>query len=136
MFTSATEDQKSYITKNAFIYLLISLFCTLFGAVYEKFSHEVYSAYMIYAFLFPLAGGALPFFALSLFSGRHLPGRLPVNLYNSGIAALTVGSFFQGALEIYGTTNALVRIYWVAGFGFLCLGILSYFIGFLCFRRG
>ena len=33
-------------------YLLSTVICALFGAVYELFSHEVYSYYMIYAFAF------------------------------------------------------------------------------------
>lgn len=49
------------MNKTALYYLFISLFCILFGAVYELFSHEVYSYFMLYAFVIPLGGGALPF---------------------------------------------------------------------------
>lgn len=96
--------------KTVFAYLLASLFCAFFGAVYEAFSHEVYSGYMLNAFAFPLAGGALPFMAKSL-SGRRFPGRLSGSLYHCGIATLTVGSIMTGVLEIYGTTNGLVNVY-------------------------
>ena len=41
-------------------------YSAVLGAVYELFSHGVYSYFMLYAFLFPLAGGALPLLALSL----------------------------------------------------------------------
>lgn len=111
--------------KTGFIYLLISILCALFGAVYEVFSHEVYSFYMIYAFAFPLVGGALPFY---LFSRLKLktPGRLVLHLYHSGIATLTVGSILKGVLIIYGTTNTLLRYYWFFGFLFAGLGILLY----------
>ncbi len=114
--------------KTGFIYLLIALFCILFGAIYESFSHGVYSGYMIYAFVFPLAGGTLPFYALSFSQRQFFPERLSLNLYHSGIAALTVGSIFQGVLEIYGTTNRLVRVYGMLGIFFVCAGLLSYFI--------
>lgn len=40
------------------LHLTAALLLALFGAVYEHFSHEVYSYYMIYAFLIPLAPGA------------------------------------------------------------------------------
>ena len=50
------KDQAVRIARN---YAAASLFCALFGAVYELFSHEVYSYSMIYAFIIPLAGGAL-----------------------------------------------------------------------------
>ena len=37
------------MAKTGFAYLLAALFCALFGFVYERFSHEVYSGFMIYA---------------------------------------------------------------------------------------
>lgn len=48
--------------------------------------------------------------------------------YHSGIATLTVGSIFKGVLEIYGTTNQLIVVYWIAGFGLLFIGILTYLL--------
>ena len=55
MYISDIEAAAKRASRTAFVYLLVSLFCALFGAVYEVFSHEVYSFYMIYAFAFPLA---------------------------------------------------------------------------------
>lgn len=109
--------------KTAFVYLLISLFCALFGAVYEIFSHEVYSFYMLYAFIFPLAGGTFPFLAMSLLRKRY-PETVARNIYHSGIATLTVGSIIQGALEIYGTTNRLTGLYWLVGIILLLAGVI------------
>ncbi|MDO4547182.1 MAG: hypothetical protein Q4D04_03695, partial [Clostridia bacterium] len=103
MHPSDNRSKRWRIAKCAFIYLLISIFCALFGAIYEHYSHDVYSYYMLYAFMFPLAGGTLPALAMALFS-RRIPARPALNLYNSGIAALTIGSIFAGVLEIYGTT--------------------------------
>ncbi|MDO4564770.1 MAG: hypothetical protein Q4C04_04075 [Clostridia bacterium] len=128
MFISDTKKQRRHIFQTAFAYLLISLLCALFGFVYEQFSHEVYSFYMLYAFAFPLALGVLPFFTMALFV-RRLPSRLPLNLYHSGLATLTVGSLFQGALEIYGTTSRLTTVYLLAGLAFTVSGILLYLIG-------
>lgn len=108
-----------------FVYLFISLFCILFGAVYEFFSHGVYSYFMLYAFVFPLAGGALPFFGMA-FSSMPIPNRVSQNLYHSGIAALTTGFLFEGALEIYGTTNRLVSVYWILGILFILTAIFIY----------
>ena len=59
MYISGT-DKKSYMN-TACVYLAVSAFCAVFGEVYEHFSHNVYSAYMVFAFAFPLAGGALLF---------------------------------------------------------------------------
>ena len=52
--------------KMAFVHALAAVFLAFFGAVYETFSHEVYSYYMIYAFAIPLVLGTLPLLALAL----------------------------------------------------------------------
>lgn len=123
----AIENERSKSAETGFLYLAWTLFCVLFGAVYEYFSHDVFSYYMLYAFAFPLAGGVLPFFILA-FTHCPLPGRISLNLYHSGISTLTVGSIFQGAIEIYGTTNRLVSVYWITGAGFTVLGFLSFLL--------
>ncbi|MBQ7247577.1 MAG: hypothetical protein IJS22_05765 [Lachnospiraceae bacterium] len=105
--------------------MLAACLCALIAAVYESFSHEVYSYYMLFAFAVPLAGGALPLLALVL-AGRQLPGRLAVWAWSSGIAALTVGSMFKGALDIYGTTSRLLIVYPVIASVMMCLGLVLY----------
>lgn len=125
MYTSDTEFSKA-AAKTSFIYLIVALFCILFGAVYEMFSHEVYSYFMIYAFVFPLAGGTLPFMMLSLLKLKRYPGCIARNLHHSAIATLTMGSIIQGVLEIYGTTNTLIECYWIVGVLFLLGGVLTY----------
>lgn len=117
MSTSATDRRE---LKTAFAYLLVSLLCAAAGAVYEAFSHGVWSGWMVYAFLFPLGLGALPFCALAL-RGKPLPCPWARNLHHAGVATLTVGSFMVGALAIYGTTNQLTTAYWIVGLG-LVLG--------------
>ena len=42
---------------DAFLYLIAGIACAAFGLIYELFSHEVYSFYMIYAFLILLVPG-------------------------------------------------------------------------------
>ena len=110
--------------KTALIYLLIALFCVFFGAVYETFSHEVYSYYMIYAFAFPLVGGTLAFFLIALSNAEEYPWAIARFLYHSGIAVLTVSSILRGVLEIYGTTNRLLKIYWIIGFALTISGAI------------
>lgn len=112
--------------KISFSYLLVTSFCVIFSAVYEHYSHEVYSAYMIYSFAFPLFGGTLPFIIISIYRPELSPDRASLNLYNAGIATLTIGSIMKGVLEIYGTTNDLINIYWIAGAGFTGVGLLVY----------
>lgn len=131
LFTSDTKDLHAKMQKTGFIYLFVSLFCVLFGAVYEYFSHEVYSYFMIYAFVIPQAGGMLPFFGMAYLKGP-LPGRVSLNLYHSGIASLTVGCLFKGILDIYGTTNRLTLVYWIMGAVLLILGMAGYLLGISC----
>ena len=67
---------------------------------------------MIYAFAIPLILGVLIHSLLLIM--KKYPGQAATNLWNSGIAALSVGCILRGALEIYGTTNSLCAVYPVA----------------------
>lgn len=110
-----------------FAYLLIALLCAAAGAVYEVFSHGVWSGYMVYAFLFPLALGALPMSWIAL-RGQSMPPRWTLNFHGAGVATLTVGSFFEGALAIYGTTHQLTIIYWIVGPALILLGLAIWIV--------
>ena len=115
MYTSVTEKNKRNALKTSAAFLSVSILTGLFGAIYELFSHEVYSYFMIYAFAFPLLLGTLPYLMLSLSGGTRYPNALCRNLYHAGIATLTIGSIMRGVLDIYGTTNSLGNIYWFVG---------------------
>ena len=121
MFTSDTDALRKG-AKTAFVYLLAAVFCALFGGVYERFSHSVYSYDMLYAFAYPLLGGAVPFLALGLL-GRY-PNAPARSIYHCGIATLTVGSIIRGVLEIYGTTNELTVWYSAVGAALTFAGIV------------
>lgn len=109
-------------------YAAAALGTALFAAVYEFFSHRVYSGFMIYAFLIPLLGGVLPCSLIIRARKERRTGVLSRCLYASSIAVLTVGSLFQGILEIYGTTSHLSKIYWIAGIGLLLSAIVLHHI--------
>ncbi|MCD7774269.1 MAG: hypothetical protein LUG85_03460 [Clostridiales bacterium] len=51
-----------------------------------------------------------------------------MRLYNSGIASFTAGSIIKGVLDIYGTSNSLIIVYWIAGGLLTVLGIAVYLI--------
>ena len=114
MSASVTEprDKKRAAGRQAIIYLCIALFCGLFAAIYEHFSHGVYSPFMALMFLFPLAFGAA---AALCFLSKVAPSPAVRELYAFGAATLTVGSCITGVFEIYGTTAPLVSVYWYAG---------------------
>ena len=113
MFTSATD-------RTAFAYLAATAFVAFFGGVYEVFSHGVWSAWMVYAFAFPLALGALPFGWLAM---RRKPMPKHCTVHHAGVATLTVGSVMEGVLAIYGTTNHLTVWYWSVGGVLLVLSL-------------
>ena len=108
-------------------YVIVALLCAVAGGVYECFSHGVWSGFMVYAFLFPLSLGARPFGWMALRGGSQ-PRRWTCNFHHAGVATLTVGSFFEGALAIYGTTNRLTIVYWIAGIALLAGGVIVHMI--------
>ena len=93
--------------------LLAALFTALFGGIYEYFSHNVMSYYMVYAFALPMLSGI--FLLYSAIRGKKQPDRRTLNILNSATATLTVGNVFQGVLEIFGTTHILWFIYPTVG---------------------
>lgn len=109
----STLDTKS-LKKQSKVYLIASISCIIFAIIYELFSHEVYSNYMVFSFLIPLVFG-LGISILLYFINRKddtlNPRRIGNRLYNAGIATLTFGSIFNGVLEIYGTTNSKIYVY-------------------------
>ncbi len=115
MSTLVTEKNSAALQRRAFRGLIISIGLAAAGAVYEMFSHGVYAFGMIYAFMIPLVGVTLLSCLLARSRSRLMPGELPVLLWHMGLAALTAGSLFGGALEIYGTTSRLLSVYWLAG---------------------
>ena len=124
MYISDKSSKKSKAASPLGAYLAASVFCALFGAIYELFSHGVFSYWMIYAFFFPLLLGAIPSFLLQR-RGAAFPGRAAADCIDGGVAWLTVGSIVQGVLEIYGTTNPLVKAFWLIGAGLLLIGWLQ-----------
>lgn len=108
------------IRRKALWYVLASIFCAVFACVYEYFSHGVWSYFMVFAFLYPLIGGALPCLA---FGQDKLAG---IGFWQAGLAALTMGSLFQGALEIYGTSHPLVICYFIIGDALCLFGAVQF----------
>lgn len=106
----------SRIRKN----IILAAFCVIFAAVYEYFSHQVYSVYMIGAFLFPVVLGIVPDI-LREKTHRKVSG-IARTLQQCGIYTLVIGSIFRGVLDIYGTTNQAGVLYWIAGWGLVIVG--------------
>ena len=128
MYTSDMETNRKRALKTAFVYFLITLFCLLLGAVYEYFSHGVFSYAMIYAFAFPLLLCVFPFFLMGTFGVKVYPAPIILGYHHCAVATLTLGSLVYGALEIYGTTNSLVTYYFVVGAALLIAEVTTYIV--------
>lgn len=134
MSTSVTARKRNPQQKLILWDLLATLFCALFGAVYERFSHGVYAYGMLYAFAFPLVLGVTPLLLIAMLRAPY-PGRFARSVSHAGIATLTVGSLVSGALEIYGTSNPLTLVYWIAGGMLAALGAAVYLVSLLRSRK-
>lgn len=122
--------------KTAIIFLAVSVFCIVFNKIYAVFGHGVSSDSMTFMFLYPLLCGALPFL-LIWFAGPQPDTvafyRFSYNIFNSGIALLTVGSLLNGIFEIAGTSSVYLIVFTVFGWTFLSVGIIVYMVNL--FRR-
>ncbi len=121
MYTLVNDRQ---LIRNIIGNVAAAIFCAFFGAVYEHYSHEVYSYYMIYAFAFPLIMGAF-LLAIMLYKKVKVDSKA-LRYWNAGIATLTIGVVFMGVLEIYGTTNKLIIFYPIVGIPLIVAGIVRF----------
>lgn len=106
------------------VFLCVSAFCVLFNYVYSFFGHGVTSIYMTYAFAIPAVLGFVPY-TIMVFTAPRIVVRPARNLWNSGIAALSVGSISKGVFEIAGTSSAYEIVFLIAGAAFLTAGLLT-----------
>ncbi len=82
---------------------------------------------MTWLFAWPFVLGVLP--GLVFWKGKrlHEPGRLCINLWNSGVAALTVSSLLRGIFEIAGTASVYqARLMYAGGLMLLGAGIVYF----------
>ena len=92
---------------------------------FPKARHEVYSFFMIYAFMLPLSGGTLPDLLISLQLKPPCHHRVASVCGHPGIAAHTAGCIVQGILDICGTTNQLTKVYAWLGALLLAAALLA-----------
>ncbi len=116
------------LKKQSFRYLVGSIICFVFSMIYEHFSHNVYSNYMIYAFLIPLLMGFLISGLIYIIKPSKMPSNLSNSIYNYSVITLTFGSIISGILEIYGTTNKLIYCYLYIGILLLFISLIMYCI--------
>ena len=112
------SSQKS-IKTTVIVYAVVTGLCIALNYVYSLFGHGVSSPFMTYAFVYSLVLGVLGFIVI----GRlQLNNRVAYNLYNAGIATLTVGSFLRGILDIAGADTVYPLYYFIVGTLFVGVG--------------
>lgn len=123
-------DINKSIIKTIIVYFCVTIFTLIFDKVYSIFSHGVSSAYMDLMFLYPLIGGEFLYIMILIFftNINYKEYRIPFNIYNSGIAILTVGSLLHGILEIAGTSSVYIKYYSFVGWIAIGVGITALFI--------
>ena len=126
-----TLNNKNSVSKMFKIYIGVSIFCVILWKIYGNFSHGVSSIYMTYLFAWPLIMGALVNLVFMVIKKLPRPGSFSVNLYNSGVAALTVSSLLRGIFEIAGTACYLQTYLYNVGRLFVLAGVVVYVVSSL-----
>jgi zinc transporter ZupT len=126
------------LRKTILVYIVLSLTAIAVDNIYAIFGHGVSSPAMTWMFLYPLIGGALIYFLIE----RLIPGvsrspdyRLFYNVYNSGIATLTMGSFLKGILDIAGTSSPYTVLFNVTGWLFAAAGLILLTLRYIASRE-
>lgn len=127
------SDINKVAIKTAIVYLIASVLVLAFSLVYSIFSHEVYSNYLSYAFLYPLIGGFCVYFGVHF---TKFFSKWPYNFYNAGIATITVGSILAGINEIAGADTLYYLIFFYVGFAFVILSLVMIIYGLISKLRG
>lgn len=139
MFTSdiksrgikSKENFNGGFRKTVLVYLILALVSVFIDQLYALFGHGVRSAAMTWMCLYPLIGGALIYLLLHLLipEVKNAAGfRFAFNIYNSGIATLTAGSFLKGILEIAGADSPYTAVFPAVGWIFIAAGISIFFL--------
>ena len=109
----------------AIVGLSLTVFCCVFTVIYEYFSHNAVSGYMRSMFLMPLCGVALPAIVGYWTPLHRWVSRAAFNLWNSAMAVWAVGCLFRGIVNISGRHTTLDRPYWVGGWVFIGLSLIT-----------
>lgn len=123
---SDTEHGKRKLFKTAFVFLAFSAFCLIFSFIYGRYGHGVYSNFMTFTCAYPLIGGAAAYLLVGCISRAKAPERFAANVYNSGIAALTVGSMLRGIFDIAGTSSPYQPVFVALGTLMVLVGVIRY----------
>ena len=123
--------RKPIIRKQIIKNIVLTVLCIIFSTIYEFFSHQVYSIFMIGAFIVPLlAGVGINVIRWLVYKDIEI-SESALAIWQCGIYTLTVGSIFRGILDIYGTTNSKGMLFWYVGFLLIAIGGAIEFIHYV-----
>jgi hypothetical protein len=125
------KNQSKHFRKTIITYLILSILAIVVNKVYALFGHGVSSPAMTWMFLYPLIGGALFYSLIYGLANKIIKFtlyRLFFNIFNSGIATLTFGSFLKGIMDIAGAGSTYLVFYYVVGSLFIATGLILMFI--------
>ncbi len=112
----------------------VTAFFALFAFIYEHFSHYVFSYYMLFSFTAPFL--AAVFYQLTgLIEKAPVPGRFMNFCVDAAAATFALGLLTKGAVEIYGTDNSLIPVFFYVGAGVTVTGAAVYLILILRKKR-
>lgn len=121
--------------KTVIVYGVFVAFCMMVAYVYNLFGHGVHSNSMDYMFVYPLIGGSIFYGILGILTNHKVVRfsyyRIGYNLYNAGLATLTVRSFYQGVLEIAGASSTYLTTFMMIGGLLMVIGCLTMIIALL-----
>ena len=112
--------------KAPLLYLMVSALCLIIFLIYDRYSHGVRSPYMTYLFILPLTLGFIPADIFSRVPDILKPNRLTYNIYNSGVASLTVSSLLKGVFDIAGNSSKYQQFLMIFAVVMLALGVTCY----------
>jgi hypothetical protein len=124
-------NQSKHFRKTILTYFILSILAIVVNKVYALFGHGVSSPAMTWMFLYPLIGGTLFYSLICGFANKIIKFtlyRLFFNIFNSGIATLTFGSFLKGIMDIAGAGSIYLVFYYVVGGLFIAAGLILMFI--------
>ena len=123
--------RKQIIRKQIIKNIVLTVLCIIFSTIYEFFSHQVYSIFMIGAFIVPLlAGVGINVIRWLVYKDIEI-SESALAICQCGVYTLTVGSIFKGILDIYGTTNSKGILFWYVGFLLIAIGGALEFIHYV-----
>ena len=124
------EKNKKKLRHVVILYIVITAFIALFGAVYEQYSHNVHTPYMWFAWVWVLGFGLVPHLLLLFLPIKYIPGLISGCLYNFGVAMITCRSLYIGVVTISNTPdNRWMLAYLIVAIVFLTAGVVSYGFG-------